>query len=91
MGSWLMQGKHSTHIGVIEFLVDGRDKEAEILRKNVVFKVIPMLNPDGVVSGNYRCSIAGCDLNRQWLQPSKVHSDVSVDRDCTQRFIMQSP
>lgn len=25
-----------------------------------------MLNPDGVVFGNYRCSQLGCDLNRKW-------------------------
>jgi cytosolic carboxypeptidase protein 2/3 len=37
-----------------------------------VFKVIPMLNPDGVINGNYRCSLAGCDLNRRWKAPSKV-------------------
>lgn len=36
-----------------------------------VFKVIPMLNPDGVVIGNYRCSLAGQDLNRQWKDPAK--------------------
>lgn len=31
-----------------------------------------MLNPDGVINGNYRCSLAGCDLNRRWKAPSKV-------------------
>ena len=29
-------------------------------------KVVPMLNPDGVINGNYRCSLAGVDLNRVW-------------------------
>jgi len=28
--------------------------------------VIPMLNPDGVIVGNYRCSLAGRDLNRRY-------------------------
>ena len=36
-------------------------------RKRYVFKVIPMLNPDGVAVGNYRCSLHGQDLNRQWI------------------------
>ena len=30
-----------------------------------------MLNPDGVINGNYRCSLAGCDLNRRWKNPTK--------------------
>lgn len=25
-----------------------------------------MLNPDGVINGNYRTGLAGCDLNRRW-------------------------
>ena len=29
-----------------------------------------MINPDGVIHGNYRCSLAGCDLNRRWTNPS---------------------
>ena len=37
-----------------------------------IFKIIPMLNPDGVVKGNYRCNILGVDLNRRWQNPSKV-------------------
>lgn len=34
------------------------------LRNHFVFKIVPMLNPDGVIVGNYRCSLAGVDLNR---------------------------
>ena len=36
---------------------------AKILRDNFVFKIIPMLNVDGVVNGSSRCNLAGVDLN----------------------------
>lgn len=55
--------------GIIDFLT-GNSLEARYLRHNFVFKVVPMLNPDGVVHGNYRCSLAGTDLNRRWMHPS---------------------
>lgn len=61
--SWMMEG-------LIDFLV-GPSKEAAALRKRYLFKIVPMLNPDGVVLGNYRCGLAGVDLNRNWLDPSK--------------------
>ena len=54
--SWMMKG-------VIEFLVSD-DPKAQFLRDTYVFKIIPMLNPDGVIVGNYRCSLVGTDLNR---------------------------
>ena len=38
----------------------------QLLRDTFVFKIIPMLNPDGVIVGNYRCSLAGRDLNRNY-------------------------
>jgi murein tripeptide amidase MpaA len=56
--------------GIIKFLV-GKSEGAKLLRKMYVFKVVPMLNPDGVIIGNYRCSLAGQDLNRQWKDPVK--------------------
>eukprot|EP00051_Salpingoeca_urceolata_P011895 m.147929 g.147929 ORF g.147929 m.147929 type:complete len:428 (+) comp17301_c1_seq3:364-1647(+) len=54
--------------GLIDYLISD---EAAVLREQVIFKVIPMLNPDGVFHGNYRCSSAGTDLNRCWAQPTE--------------------
>jgi len=51
--------------GVIDYLV-GPSIGARILRDNFIFKIIPMMNPDGVILGNTRCSLVGQDLNRQW-------------------------
>ncbi len=62
--SWTMQG-------FLEF-VCGSSARARILRDNFIFKVVPMLNPDGVINGNYRCSVSGQDLNRQWSSPDRV-------------------
>lgn len=33
-----------------------------------VFYIVPMLNPDGVVAGNFRTSYSGKDLNRQFCR-----------------------
>jgi cytosolic carboxypeptidase protein 1 len=66
---------NSSHImtGLIQFL-QSTDPVAVQLRNKCVFKIIPMLNPDGVVNGHGRCSLAGDDLNRQWTVPSRVYS-----------------
>jgi murein tripeptide amidase MpaA len=47
VGSWMMKG-------VIDYLTDPDNEDAQMLRDNFVFKIIPMLNPDGVINGNYR-------------------------------------
>jgi hypothetical protein len=57
--------------GILEFLTSD-EIEAEYIRKNYIIKVIPMLNPDGVILGNFRTSLAGCDLNRRWDSPSEL-------------------
>ncbi|KAI9204182.1 cytosolic carboxypeptidase 6 [Polychytrium aggregatum] len=54
--------------GIIDFLTSA-DPKAETLRRNLVFKIVPMLNPDGVFHGNYRCCGLGYDLNRYWQNP----------------------
>ena len=35
------------------------------------YPTVPMLNPDGVVNGNHRCSLSGRDLNREWTRPDR--------------------
>jgi len=55
--------------GLLYFLTDPDNEEAKHLRENFIFKIVPMLNPDGVIEGNYRSSLAGCDLNRRWNEP----------------------
>lgn len=62
-GSYMMKG-------VIDFLT-GPTLTAKLLRDNFVFKIVPMLNPDGVINGNSRCSLTGLDLNRCWIEPNK--------------------
>ncbi|XP_075857986.1 cytosolic carboxypeptidase 2 isoform X2 [Microcebus murinus] len=57
-GSWVMKG-------FLDFILSN-SPDAQLLRDIFVFKVIPMLNPDGVIVGNYRCSLAGRDLNRHY-------------------------
>jgi murein tripeptide amidase MpaA len=64
VASWMMHG-------LIDFIT-GNSPVACELREKIVFKLIPMLNPDGVINGNYRCSLAGIDLNRRWDRPSRV-------------------
>ena len=49
--------------GFLEFIC-GESEEAKFLRQKIVFKVIPMSNPDGVTIGNFRTSLCGRDLNR---------------------------
>lgn len=62
--SWIMKG-------IIDFLTSSAP-EARVLREHFVFKIVPMLNPDGVINGNYRCSLVGQDLNRRWKTSSKT-------------------
>ncbi|CAF0797597.1 unnamed protein product [Adineta steineri] len=56
--------------GLLEF-VTSDDEIAKRLRSQLVFKIVPMLNPDGVIIGNYRCSLTGKDMNRNFRHPHK--------------------
>lgn len=37
-----------------------------------MFKIVPILNVDGVISGNYRASFAGADINRAFGEYSQA-------------------
>jgi len=55
--------------GILNFLTS-RDNVAKSLLREFIFLIVPMLNPDGVVLGNNRCSLHGYDLNRCWAHPT---------------------
>jgi murein tripeptide amidase MpaA len=63
VSSWITKG-------FLEFIVSN-DPVANSLRDRFIFKIIPMINPDGVIHGNYRCSLSGRDLNRRWKKPDR--------------------
>ncbi|XP_032627037.1 cytosolic carboxypeptidase 1 isoform X2 [Chelonoidis abingdonii] len=60
--SWVMKG-------TLEYLMSN-NPTSQSLRESYIFKIVPMLNPDGVINGNHRCSLSGEDLNRQWQNPN---------------------
>lgn len=73
--------------GIIRFLVSENDS-AQKLRDTFVFKVVPMLNPDGVIIGNYRCSLSGNDLNRQWKSPSpRLHPEIFAVKEMFEKTL----
>ncbi len=41
-----------------------------MLLQYFVFYIVPMVNPDGVVDGNFRCDSYGRNLNRFYTDPS---------------------
>ncbi|XP_078593876.1 cytosolic carboxypeptidase 1-like isoform X1 [Branchiostoma floridae x Branchiostoma japonicum] len=67
--SWVMNG-------TLDFLLSD-DVVARQLRETYIFKIIPMLNPDGVINGSHRVSLSGDDLNRCYLYPSpEIHPTI---------------
>lgn len=77
---WLMFRQHAweaptSHVceGALRFLLS-RDAEAARLRDRMVWKIIPMADPDGVARGGVRFNVHGYDLNRNWdaVDPAKM-------------------
>ena len=61
--------------GIINFLF-GESVRAEELLKRYIFKIVPMVNVDGVVHGNTRAELIGADPNRKWSNPHKIRNPI---------------
>ena len=83
------QASHMVH-GMINFLMSD-EPEAIEMRDKFIIKIIPMLNPDGVIHGNYRVSFLGTDLNRRWKKPSKyLHPEIYHAKSIIKYFNVKS-
>lgn len=61
---------HAVH-GLLQFLV-GATPEAKALRRAAVWVIVPMLNPDGVSAGNYRCDAGALALAHRVLLDRQI-------------------
>ena len=59
MAEWWMEG-------FLARLLDEEDEVARQLRKDVTFRIVPNMNPDGSRRGNLRTNAVGSNLNREW-------------------------
>lgn len=56
--------------GVLKLIL-GNDPRGQALRSAFVFKIIPVLNPDGVYNGSFRVDQNGVNLNRCYSDPNE--------------------
>nr|XP_038025168.1 cytosolic carboxypeptidase 3 isoform X2 [Anas platyrhynchos] len=78
--SWIMKG-------FLDYIL-GNSHKAQQLRDTFVFKVVPMLNPDGVIVGNHRCSLTGKDLNRKYkCKVKKCYPSIWYTRNMIRRVM----
>ncbi|WP_461789789.1 M14 family metallopeptidase [Pedobacter sp.] len=59
----------SGYMAMVQFVETllGKTDLAKKFMENYELIIIPMINPDGVDEGNWRHSLAGVDLNRDWI------------------------
>lgn len=67
MAEWWMEG-------FLDRLLDEDDAVSRALLENIVFHIVPNMNPDGSFRGHLRTNAVGANLNREWDEPSEERS-----------------
>jgi hypothetical protein len=91
---WLMFRQHSWESGsswvgdaaVRTLLASG--PESSRLRQQVIWKIIPLCDPDGVARGGVRFNVNGFDLNRNWdvVDPVKM-PEITAQRAAVRNWL----
>lgn len=74
--------------GLINFLLSD-DENAAIARKTTIYKIIPMMNPDGIFHGITRFNANYEDLNQEWDDDftDTLHLPVEPEAACVKKWI----
>ena len=72
--------------GLINFLVSDNAKAAR-LREQYEWWVLPIVNPDGVVIGNYRSNLQGKDMNRHFFQDNEVDESLCTEVELIRAYM----
>lgn len=64
--------------GLLQLLLNPANATGQTLLNNFVFKIVPMLNPDGVAHGHYRVDTFGKDLNRVYSKSTQFSNPAIV-------------
>ncbi|QDT02309.1 Zinc carboxypeptidase [Rubripirellula lacrimiformis] len=69
-------------IGMMHFVETIADASplSEQFRSRYCAAVVPMVNPDGVAQGHWRCNANGVDLNRDWAHFSQPETKAVVNQ-----------
>jgi hypothetical protein len=93
---WLMCRQHAWETGTsfvgegaIRFLLSD---EAAPLRKTLVFKILPMMDPDGCARGGVRFNRNGYDVNRNWdtADPENPESRRKMPEICAAKKVIHA-
>lgn len=91
---WLMFRQHSWESGSswigdggLRFLL-GDTAEAARMRKQAIWKIFPVADPDGVEIGGVRFNVHGYDLNRNWdaIDP-KLTPEIAAEHDAIESWL----
>jgi hypothetical protein len=91
---WLMARQHSWEAftswaaeGALRYLLSD-DATARRIRRETVFKILPLSDPDGVARGGVRFNAHGYDLNRNWDVPdSPLMPEIAAARRAVLKWV----
>jgi hypothetical protein len=62
--------------------------ESRSLRRSIVWKILPLCDPDGVARGGVRFNANGYDLNRNWdVENAAKMPEIAAQRDAVREWI----